>query len=202
MKAVNEGTSQQSDSRRDRRGDILEIAIDSFGTYGYYGTSLQRIATGVGLTKAGVLHYVGTKEGLLSEVLDNLYDQQTAQINSTMRSQERPLIPQFLSRIVAVNATRPKLVHMFSTLSAEALNPKHPAHQYFEHRESNSVELALQVPWSVPAGVDARKLLPAAFSMMDGVQLRWLRTPGKNLVDMWSQCADVLFPLPLWDGYR
>lgn len=49
----------------DRRTAILDAAVESFGKLGYYGTSLQRIATEVGLTKAGVLHYVGSKEGLL-----------------------------------------------------------------------------------------------------------------------------------------
>ena len=42
----------------DRRTAILNAAVESFGTLGYYGTSLQKIATMVDLTKAGVLHYV------------------------------------------------------------------------------------------------------------------------------------------------
>ena len=53
----------------DRRTAILDAAVESFGKLGYYGTSLQRIATEVGLTKAGVLHYVGSKEGLLKLAL-------------------------------------------------------------------------------------------------------------------------------------
>ena len=46
----------------DRRAEILNAAVELFGTLGYYGTSLQKIADRVGLTKAGVLHYVGSKE--------------------------------------------------------------------------------------------------------------------------------------------
>ena len=38
--------------------------------------------------------------------------------------------------------------------------------------------------------------------MMDGVQLRWLRTPGQDLNAMWAECEDALFPLPMWEGYR
>ena len=41
----------------DRRTTILDAAVESFGKLGYYGTSLQRIATEVGLTKAGVQWY-------------------------------------------------------------------------------------------------------------------------------------------------
>lgn len=58
----------------DRRTAILDAAVESFGKLGYYGTSLQRIATEVGLTKAGVLHYVGSKEGLLKLALTEEYD--------------------------------------------------------------------------------------------------------------------------------
>ena len=54
----------------------------------------------------------------------------------------------------------------------------------------------------MPDGVDAERMLRAGFAMMDGVQLRWLRSPGQDLNAMWAQCEDVLFPLPLWEGYR
>ena len=57
----------------DRRAEILNAAVELFGTLGYYGTSLQKIADRVGLTKAGVLHYVGSKEGLLTAALDDVY---------------------------------------------------------------------------------------------------------------------------------
>lgn len=44
--------------------------------------------------------------------------------------------------------------------------------------------------------------------MMDGVQLRWLRTPGQDLNAMWAECEDTLFPpahvggLPLSSLFR
>ena len=76
----------------DRRTAILDAAVESFGKLGYYGTSLQRIATEVGLTKAGVLHYVGSKEGLLDLALTEEYDRVTESINAAMVAQERPLI--------------------------------------------------------------------------------------------------------------
>ena len=68
----------------DRRSEILNAAVECFGTLGYYGTSLQKIATMVGLTKAGVLHYVGSKEGLLHAVLDEMYDRETEMWRKTV----------------------------------------------------------------------------------------------------------------------
>ena len=175
----------------DRRSAILNAAVECFGTLGYYGTSLQRIATMVNLTKPGVLHYVGSKEGLLHAVLDEMYDRETEDV-----------IAEMWRRTVAVNAKRPELVHMFSTLSAEALNPDHPAHDYFAEREERIVEVAANIRWHVPEGVDAEQVLRSGFAMMDGAQLRWLRVPGRDLNEMWASCEDVLFPLPQWEGYR
>ena len=91
---------------------------------------------------------------------------------------------------------------MFSTLSAEALNPDHPAHDYFAEREERIVEVAANIRWHVPEGVDAEQVLRSGFAMMDGAQLRWLRVPGRDLNEMWARCEDVLFPLPQWEGYR
>ncbi|MGR6875539.1 TetR family transcriptional regulator [Bifidobacterium angulatum] len=186
----------------DRRTAILNAAVESFGTLGYYGTSLQKIATMVGLTKAGVLHYVGSKEGLLTTVLNEMYDRETEDVTANMVHEAEPLIADMWRRVVAINAKRPKLVHMFSTLSAEALNPDHPAHDYFATREEHVVDVARNIRWRVPAGVDAEQMLRAGFAMMDGIQLRWLRKPGQNLNAMWARCEDVLFPLPQWEGCR
>lgn len=186
----------------DSRTAILNAAVESFGVLGYYGTSLQRIATKVGLTKAGVLHHVGSKEGLLELVLNEMYDEAAERIISDMSIEQHPLISEMFRRIVAVNAQRPALVHMFSTLSAEALNPDHPAHAYFEERERTAAEYAGNIRWEVPDNVNIDQVLYTGWSAMDGVQLRWLRSPGQDLTALWSSCEDVLFPLPQWDRYR
>ena len=186
----------------DRRSAILNAAVECFGTLGYYGTSLQRIATMVNLTKPGVLHYVGSKEGLLTTVLNEMYDRETEDVTADMVREAEPLIASMWRRVVAINAKRPKLVHMFSTLSAEALHPDHPAHEYFATREEHVVDVARNIRWRVPDGVDAEQVLRVGFAMMDGVQLRWLRRPGQDLNAMWAECEDVLFPLPQWEGFR
>ena len=61
----------------DRRAEILNAAVELFGTLGYYGTSLQKIADRVGLTKAGVLHYVGSKEDRKSTRLNSSHNNQS-----------------------------------------------------------------------------------------------------------------------------
>ncbi|RBP99053.1 TetR/AcrR family transcriptional regulator [Bifidobacterium xylocopae] len=184
------------------RQAIAQAAIRGFGQRGYYGTSLQSIADQVGMTKAGVLHHAGSKEGLLDLVLNDMYDGESRRLIGECLDQPRPLIAHLWRRTVALNARRPLLVQMFSTLSAEALDPAHPAHTYFQRRERSIIDTALNVRWSLPDGVRAEPVLRTGFSAMDGLQLRWLRTPGQDLRAMWSECEDALMPLPLWSGYR
>lgn len=194
--------STASNQEQTREEAILDAAITYFGTLGFYGTSLQKIATHVGLTKAGVLHYVGSKEGLLTLALSGTYDKQTDAINSKYEAMQHPHLPAMLREIVAVNAVRPKLVHMFSTLSAEAINPDHPAHDYFLQREKNGIAALRAVAWDVPEGIDIAEVCSAAYCAMDGMQLRWLRNPEYDLNTMWSSIENALFPEPLWSNYR
>ncbi|MEE8667574.1 MAG: TetR/AcrR family transcriptional regulator [Bifidobacterium mongoliense] len=195
-------TSRDPHQLTDRHQAILDAAVLAFGRRGYYGTSLQSIATTVGLTKPGVLHYIGSKEGLLTQVLTDVYDAATDRVLAETSTAPRPSLARFLRRVVAINAHRPELVQMFSTLSAEALDPEHPAHDYFAQRERSSVRAALQVPWAAPPSVDARDVLESGLCLMDGLQLRWLRDPGQDLNAMWRRCERTLMPSPLWDNYR
>lgn len=50
------------------RARLLHAALLAFATRGYDGTSLDGLATGLGVTKQTVLHHFGSKEGLLEAV--------------------------------------------------------------------------------------------------------------------------------------
>ena len=53
---------------RQRIREICRIAARVFYAKSYDGASMQDIADAVGLTKAGLYHHVGSKEGLLYEI--------------------------------------------------------------------------------------------------------------------------------------
>lgn len=146
----------------DRRAEILNAAVELFGMLGYYGTSLQKIADRVGLTKAGVLHYVGSKEGLLTAALDEVYDSETEDILTDIVREPRPLIADMWRRIVAVNARRPIQVHMFSTLSAEAIDPNHP-----HTSTSPTVSCIMPTPHSTSVGKCPKVLIRVGCLMRD-----------------------------------
>ena len=49
---------------------ILDAALESFSTVGYDGTSLDDLATGLGVRKQTILYHFVTKRGLLAAVVD------------------------------------------------------------------------------------------------------------------------------------
>ena len=52
------------------RERILDAALASFGRRGYEATSLDQLASSLGVTKQTILHHFGSKERLLDSVLD------------------------------------------------------------------------------------------------------------------------------------
>lgn len=61
------GTSRLPRARREEL--LLDAAIDEFGAYGYAGASLGRMAERAGVSKALILTYFGSKDGLFAACL-------------------------------------------------------------------------------------------------------------------------------------
>ena len=78
---------------------------------------------------------------------------------------------------------------MFSTLSTEALDPAHPAHDYFADRERRTVTMALNINWAVPEGVNVEHVLQAGFSMMDAFSCAGCAPPAKISITMSGRTA-------------
>ena len=77
-------------SAEERREQIVTVATELVARHGFNGLSLQEVADGVGITQAGLLHYIGTKNGLLKLLLDSRYDRQGT---SSTRGTRRPPTP-------------------------------------------------------------------------------------------------------------
>lgn len=235
----------------DRLSQIERVTAELFGKSGYYATSLQSIADMVGITKAGLLHYVGSKDNLLTMVMrdydvegmaatgltaegfaadgpdapatdapaaddspDAATDADTADADTTdadagdgtdagsaPRGGEPAgsrSVPEYFRQLVETNARRPEFVRLFTMLNTETLNPDHPAHAYFREREAMLEREAADPRWRIPEGVDGQAAIMAAFLAMDGIQITWLREPGRDLVAMWRRIEPALFPPQIW----
>ena len=64
------GAGRSSGRGAETRERILDDALESFGTIGYDGTSLDDLAAGLGIRKQTILYHYVSKRGLLGAVVD------------------------------------------------------------------------------------------------------------------------------------
>ena len=77
----------------DTQQRLLDIAEELFAERGFYGVSIAAIASKVGFTKQGLLHYFNSKETLYGAILqrisDDLHEQQNEAVQASEKSIER-----------------------------------------------------------------------------------------------------------------
>lgn len=186
-----------------RRRQILDEATRVIGLRGYYGFSLQEVADGCGLTVAGVLHHVGTKDGLLLALLADRdrRDHEAVAAESGLPGEGLfseglpiPRVRAVLRAFVARNSTQPELVRLYAMLRTESLFESHPAYEYFRERDARVLEtFGRMVATKVPDPTStARQLL----ALMGGLEEQWLRAPDAfDLVAEWDRAVVKVLPL-------
>jgi AcrR family transcriptional regulator len=167
----------------------VEVALDVFGRLGYRGGSLREIAEHVGLSDAGVLHHFGSKEQLLIAVLEQ---------REVLSQGDRPpdlgiAVLDGLRALVAHNATQPGIVQLFVTLSAEATDPEHPAHEFFTVRYRDVTRYFVEQltvardAGQIRADADVDGAARQLIAMMDGLQVQWLLDPALDMTEVFDQ---------------
>ncbi|WP_084125175.1 TetR/AcrR family transcriptional regulator [Demequina sp. NBRC 110054] len=184
-RARTRGRDAQRLSGADRKAQIVDAATALIAERGFWGTSIQDVAAACGVTVAGVLYHVGSKDGLLIEVLEHRDRLDAEAIAAEL---DRPVLvepasgdvsviadvslAQFCDALVRRNARQPEIVRLYSVLEAESLEPSHPAHGYFLARQreglGNFAALAADAP-------DPDRLARQVLALMDGLQVQWLR---------------------------
>ena len=189
----------------ERRLLIMEATAEVIAERGFWGLSLQDVADRCGLTVPGVLRHVGSKAGLLVELLSHR-DLEDARSLRTQLDVGQDKVPddwadggpegvdlrQLCSATVRHNAAQPAIVQLFTVLQAESLAPSHPAHEYFAHRQERALGAFAALAADVSDHPQALAL--QIMAMMDGLQLHWLRSPETvDLVEEWETAAETLF---------
>lgn len=157
----------------ERRREIIAAAAELFSESGYTHSSIRELAKRVNLTQPGVLHHFSTKEELLIEVL-NLRDVSVAEHLSALEAAD---VVTRSREVARHSAEHEGLTSLFIILSAEAIYPDHPAHEYFtEHYREAQAETREPVSGltSVDASVEVSPELIAALgvAVQDGLQLQ------------------------------
>jgi AcrR family transcriptional regulator len=173
----------------ERRRQIVDVTTRLIAERGFWGLSMQDVADGCGLTVPGLLHHVGSKDGLLLAVLDHRDD---ADVRSIEKDLGAGSPRELCAALVRRNASQPEIVRLFAVLEAESLAPDHPAHDYFAARQERTIESLTRLfkgHTPDPAGVAV-----TVMALMDGLQVHWLRNLGEfDLVEQWAAAAEMIF---------
>ncbi|HSN43249.1 MAG TPA: TetR/AcrR family transcriptional regulator [Propionibacteriaceae bacterium] len=184
-----------------RRTLILDVAIELFGEVGFRGTSLRDIATRAGLTHPGLLYHFASKEQLLQEVLRRRDSRNSELVGITSMDPVERL--KALMVLVEYNETTRIQVQLFATLSAEATDPSHPAHEFFTTRYEEAVTRyrtmceGLGERGLLRHGVDPEVAARTLIAVMDGMQIQWLYDPGVPMARVVREVADSLCVRPV-----
>jgi AcrR family transcriptional regulator len=190
------GPYKAADARREA---ILDAAIEHFALWGYFNSSVPKIAADVGVTKAGLIHHFASKEVLLSAVLE-LREQRAVTAFYSGEGSQNP--SHYFGQIAvqaAFNESQPGLTQMFSVLAAEASNPEHPAHEYFVQRYERITEAIADILTEmVVAGTllpetDVHQIAREILAVVDGFTVQWaLATSTFSLHDSVRSYLDRL----------
>lgn len=169
-----------------RREQLIAGAVDVFAQHGYAGGSVRAIADQAGVSHATLIQHFGSKEGLLTAVLEE-WDRRTvhddlADVNGLDYFRRLP-------EVMAAHQRHPGLLQLFTTIAAEATSPAHPAHSFIQSRyDANLATLARHLRHAADVGdvaplTDAQiqvevRLVTAA---LDGIGLQWLLDPSTDM---------------------
>lgn len=166
-----------------RRLDIIEAATTVFSTRGYHGGSLRDIARELDMSLTSIVHHFPTKEELLVAVLENA-DTQAAWFVEEAKANG---LHAAALRLWNFNAKHPELLRLLAIVAAEASDPGHPAHAWFQKRYRSVVDGMAELIshdqscGRIPAAIEAVTAASLFIATWDGLQLQWLIDPSRDL---------------------
>ena len=125
-------------SVENRKKEIVETTQALIVRKGYRDLSLREVARECGMSAPGLMHHFPTLESLLEAVLEHRDETDMAAIR-TGDPEERTLA-ELIDAAVAYYSEREDDVGTFDALETEALDPNHPAHDWFVNRNERVVE--------------------------------------------------------------
>lgn len=184
-----------------RRARIIEEAIRVIGRGGYHAFTVQEMALRSGLTCAGLLYHFGSKGGLLLAVLKEFETREAKLMAPLVRAAEqdpgspqaKAALLQFLRTMAVRMREQPHVGRLIMMLQTESIDPSHPAHLWWQARESAVLELFMRL--IAPYTSAPRETALLMFAMLDGLGEHWMRQEQAfDLVAMWDAALAALLP--------
>jgi TetR/AcrR family transcriptional regulator len=89
--------------RPEKKGRIMEAAVDEFGLKGFRAGSTDRIISQAGISKGGLYEYINSKQELYLAAVEYAYDGIYGYLHARIDSGEEPLPAGLIDRLRVVN---------------------------------------------------------------------------------------------------
>ena len=163
------------------RQRVLDTALDSFGTTGVDGTSLDALARELGLRKQSILYYFPSKNALFEAAVDEAASEFIAELDDIVASDVWTQVEATVRLVFRLAVQRPALLGLLR----EASRPGSMVAMRLTSRLSNHIEAAqhsleIALKDGRVAGNNARLLLFSLYSTVMGVatEVEVLRAMG------------------------
>lgn len=163
-----------------RRAEILATTERLVIERGHTALTMAMVAEALGITHAALYHHFAGKDVLLVELLRH----------RDATAPERALAPDLIAALTAGvqhSVQTPGTVALMADFASRAIDPQHPAHEYFSDRYTRvAATLAEGIRRGQAAGtfhdqVDPEHLAVVLLGAIDGLQTQWLVNPDLDL---------------------
>lgn len=165
-----------------RKLEIIRAAMVIFSRDGYAGASIANVAKVAGMSPVGLLHHFPSKLALLRSVLEHRDQYIAERFKEVDRVASLAGFIDFLRFIMKFSIEDAAASQALMIINAESLSVTHPAHQWYRERFGIvhghiQAHLKLLIEASeIRADTDVKQMSIEVASMMDGLQIQWLRS--------------------------
>ncbi|MHC8306342.1 TetR/AcrR family transcriptional regulator [Pseudomonas sp. PB3P13] len=173
-----------------RRMALLDAATEVFARDGYLGASMRDVADIAGITTVGLLHHFPNKVALLRALLDRRDERVVARFGDLATAPTLDGFLQFLRLSMSLSVEDACECQASVMINTESLSDKHPAFPWYKekfelvHAHAQAHLGMLVESGEIREDLNVKALAQEIFSMMDGLQIQWLR--GQTDVDVMS----------------
>jgi AcrR family transcriptional regulator len=177
-----------------RRAALLDAAIEVISKDGYQNASMRDVARIAGISTVGLLHHFPNKVALLQAVLDRRDQRVVERFGQLQTEPTLDGFMQFLRMSMGFSVEDASECQAALMINIESLSDKHPAFPWHQekfelvHSHAQAHLTSLIDSGAIRANVDVKAMALELFSVMDGLQIQWLR--GRESVDV-MQVFDV-----------
>jgi TetR/AcrR family transcriptional regulator, cholesterol catabolism regulator len=168
---------------RERAEEVYAAALRLFTEKGYHATSMQDIASALGLYKGSLYHYIGSKEELLVQVFERAMGALLSEVERIVadsslapRTQMRLLVQAHVEAVTRNREALTVYLHEFRALAGESLEVVRTQRERYRELVSTVVERGVRL--GEFAGVDVGIATLALLGMCNWVA-QWYRPGGR-----------------------